>query len=128
VCTGQCLVPKLARRQTRYSQEKLGTLLLKFTNCSVSERRTRQRPTAQSAGDAWPKPTVTRPHWTVRCATRLSYVPKGLWLHRSASPKKEGNRHCSRSGGAPDCPVRPRIEGNYCLPNGPPTAHSCLGL
>jgi hypothetical protein len=31
------------------------------------------------------------------------------------------------SGGAPDCPVRPRSEGNYCLPNGAPTAPSYLG-
>jgi hypothetical protein len=31
------------------------------------------------------------------------------------------------SGGAPDCLVRPRAEGNYGLPNGAPTTPSCLG-
>jgi hypothetical protein len=31
------------------------------------------------------------------------------------------------TGGAPDCLVRPRTEGNYCLPNGVSTAPSCLG-
>jgi hypothetical protein len=35
--------------------------------------------------------------------------------------------HCSLSGGAPNCLVCPRTEGNYCLPNGAPTAPSCLG-
>jgi hypothetical protein len=45
----------------------------------------------------------------------------------SASPKKEENRHCSLSDGAPDYSVRPRTEGNYCLPNIAPTVPSCLG-
>jgi hypothetical protein len=31
------------------------------------------------------------------------------------------------SGGAPDCPVRHPTEGKNCLPNGVPTAPSCLG-
>jgi hypothetical protein len=57
----------------------------------------------------------------------LSGVPRGSWMQRSAWPKKERNRDCSLSGGAPDCPVRPLTEGNYCLPNGAPTAPSCLG-
>jgi hypothetical protein len=35
--------------------------------------------------------------------------------------------HCLLSGGVPDCPVRPRTEGDYGLPNGVPTAPSCLG-
>jgi hypothetical protein len=30
-------------------------------------------------------------------------------------------------GAASDCLVRPRTEGNYGLPNGAPTAPSCLG-
>jgi hypothetical protein len=54
-------------------------------------------------------------------------VPRGPWLQRPASLGKERNCDCSLSGGAPDCPVRPRTEGNYCLPNGAPTAPSCLG-
>jgi hypothetical protein len=35
--------------------------------------------------------------------------------------------HFSLSGGAPDCPVRPRTEGIYGLPNRAPMAPSCLG-
>jgi hypothetical protein len=35
--------------------------------------------------------------------------------------------HCSLSSGAPDCLVRPWIEGNNGLPNRAPTAPSCLG-
>jgi hypothetical protein len=31
------------------------------------------------------------------------------------------------SGGAPDCLVRQSTEGKHCLPNGDPTAPSCLG-
>jgi hypothetical protein len=54
-------------------------------------------------------------------------VPRGSWLQYSGSPEKEGVAHYVLSGGAPDCPVRPRTEGNYCLPNGAPTAPSCLG-
>jgi hypothetical protein len=58
--------------------------------------------------------------------TRLSGVPRGPWLQRSTSLEKERNHNCSLSGGAPDCPVCPRTEGNYCLPNGAPIAPSCL--
>jgi hypothetical protein len=93
----------------------------------VSQQHPRQRSAAQSAGDVWPAPTVTRSHRTVQCAIGLSGVPRVPWLQPSASPKKEGNRHCSLSGEALDCPVRPWMEGNYCLPNGAPTAPSCLG-
>jgi hypothetical protein len=45
------------------------------------------------------------------------------WLHQ----KRKEIAHCSLSGGAPDCPVRPRTESNYGLPNGAPTAPSYLG-
>jgi hypothetical protein len=93
----------------------------------VSQPRPSQRSVAQSAGDGWPAPTVTRPHRTIRYAIRLSGVPRGPWLQWSALPEKEGDRACSLFGGAPDCPVRPRTKGNYCLPNGAPTAPSCLG-
>jgi hypothetical protein len=54
-------------------------------------------------------------------------VPRGLRAQWSASPKKEINRALFISGGAPDCPVRQLIEGKNCLPNGGPTAPSCLG-
>jgi hypothetical protein len=40
--------------------------------------------------------------------------------------KRKEITHCSLFGGAPDCPVRPQIEGNYGLPNGAPTTPSCL--
>jgi hypothetical protein len=45
---------------------------------------------------------------TVRCAIRLSGVPRAPWLQRSALLEKEGNRALFLSGGAPDCPMRPR--------------------
>jgi hypothetical protein len=41
--------------------------------------------------------------------------------------KRKEITHCSLSGGAPNCPVRPRTESNYGFPNGVPTAPSCLG-
>jgi hypothetical protein len=60
-------------------------------------------------------------HWTV------FGVPRGPKAQRSASSEKERNRALYMSGGAPDCPVRQPTEGKNCLPNGDPTAHSCLG-
>jgi hypothetical protein len=45
------------------------------------------------------------------------------WLHQ----KRKEIAHYSLSGGAPDCPVCPRTEGNHCLPNEAPTAPNCLG-
>jgi hypothetical protein len=56
----------------------------------------------------------------------VSGVPRGSRVQRSASPKKETNRALSMSGGAPDCPVCQQTEGKNCLPNGDPTALSCL--
>jgi hypothetical protein len=60
-------------------------------------------------------------HWTVRCATgpvagneRLRRIRKGIM-------------HYSLSGGASDCPMRLRTEGNQGLPNGAPTAPRSLG-
>jgi hypothetical protein len=46
----------------------------------------------------------------------VSGAPTDLNLQRSASPKKERNRHRTVSGGAPDCPVRQATEGKNCLP------------
>jgi hypothetical protein len=57
----------------------------------------------------------------------LSGVPRGPRAQRLASPKKERNQTLFMSGGAPDCPVRQPTEGENCLPNGDPTAPSCLG-
>jgi hypothetical protein len=76
---------------------------------------------AQSTSDVWLEPMVIRLHRTV------SGVPKEPWVQRSASPNKERNHALFMSGGAPDCPVRQRTEGKNCLPNGAPTAPSCLG-
>jgi hypothetical protein len=74
-------------------------LRLKFTglsggasDCPVSQQRPRQRSAARSAGDAWPEPTVTRPHRTV------SGAPRGPKAQRSASPEKERNRTLFMSG------------------------------
>jgi hypothetical protein len=49
----------------------------------------------------------------------LSGVPRDRWL------ATVGFACCSLSGGAPDCLVRPQIEGNHGLPNGTQTAPSC---
>jgi hypothetical protein len=54
-------------------------------------------------------------------------VPRGTRVQRSASLEKETNRALFMSGGAPDCPVSQRTEGNNCLPNGDPTVCSYLG-
>jgi hypothetical protein len=58
-------------------------------------------------------------HRTIRCPTSTVAAKVGF-------AKKEGNCALSLSGGAPDFLVRPRTEGNYGLPNGAPTASSCL--
>jgi hypothetical protein len=87
----------------------------------VSQQRLRQRSAARSAGDAWPEPTS-------HDGNRLSGVPRGPRAQQSASPEKERNQALFMSGGAPDCPVRQPTEGKNCLPNGDPTAPSCLGV
>jgi hypothetical protein len=98
VCTGQCLVPRLAHAMNSQLSEKVGgvTTIIHWTvwcapDCPVSQPRLCQRSVAQLASDAWPEPTVTRPHRTVRCATGLSGVPRGSWQQWSASPEKEGD-------------------------------------
>jgi hypothetical protein len=60
--------------------------------CLVSQPRPSQQSVARSVGDTWTSPTVGRSQRTVKCATRLSGVPRGSWLQRSASLEKEGNR------------------------------------
>jgi hypothetical protein len=114
--------PGWRARRTRCSREKLGSLRLKFTK--LSGELAAPAPTVGSA--------ISGRH--VACANGHQAAPdcpvcqRGPWLQRSASPGKEGNHDCSLSGGASDCPVRPRTEGNYCLSNGAPTASSCLGV
>jgi hypothetical protein len=66
-------------------------------------------------------PTVSRRHRTVWCAVGLE-AGNGRLRQR----RKEIAR-CSLSGGASDCPVRPRTEGSQSLLNGAPTAPRSLG-
>jgi hypothetical protein len=101
------------------------------SDCPVSQRPPAQRSATQSAGDAWPAPTVGRGHRTVRCA------PGSVWCancHESATVVCARIRRRSHtgheqwmSGGAPDCPVRHPAEDKDSLPCWPPTAPSCLG-
>jgi hypothetical protein len=98
---------------------KFGGIRLKFTglsggapDCPVSQRPPAQRSAAQSAGDAWPTPTVSRGHRTV------SGAPTGSALQRSTSPEKEGDRAPDSYS---DCPVRHPTEGKDSLPCWPPT-------
>jgi hypothetical protein len=127
-CIRQCPMHRLVKQQTCYSRESATAPWLKITglsggapDCLVSQQRLRQRSTTRSAGDAWPEPTVTRPHRTVSGAPM---GPKAQW---SASPEEERNRALFMSDGALDCPVRQPTEGKNFLPNGDPTALSCLG-
>jgi hypothetical protein len=62
----------------------------------------------------------------------------GAHTERSGAPQKRKSAnqgilcrvlcaHCSLSGAPPDSPVHRQTEGKNCLPNGVPTAPSCLG-
>jgi hypothetical protein len=106
-------------------------LWLKFTGLSdapkVSAPTVDSAISAQSTGDAWPEPTVTRPHRTVRCALDIVRCAQGTAATMVGFAKQGKNHALFMSGGAPDCPVCPRTEGNNCLPNGAQTALSCLG-
>jgi hypothetical protein len=97
----------------------------------VSQRRPRQRSTAQSAGDAWPGPMVSWRTGLSGVHRTVSGEPRGPLLQRSAEPDMEGDRAPDMlqdlSGGAPDCPVRHPTESKYCLPKGIPTAPRPLG-
>jgi hypothetical protein len=53
-------------------------------------------------------------------------APRGPKAQRSTSLEKEGDQALFMSGGASDCPVRQPAECKNCLPNGDPTAPSCL--
>jgi hypothetical protein len=66
-------------------------------------------------------------------------APTVIWrTGRSGAPQKRKSAnqgilyrvlcsYCSLSGVPPDSPVHRRTEGKNCLPNGAPTAPSCLG-
>jgi hypothetical protein len=118
-------------RRSRRSREKFNSVRLKFTGLSggapdypVSQRSTAQRSAAQSAGDAWPAPTVSRGHRTVRCTNCHDAATVGCAILGRRS--RTGHEQWL-SGGAPDCPVRHPTEGKDSLPCWPPTAPSCLG-
>jgi hypothetical protein len=97
----------------------------------VSQRPPEQRSAAQSAGDAWPKPTVGWGHRTVRCAldsVRCANQPEVATVGCARNGRKSRTRHEQwLSGGTPDCPVRHPTEGKNYLPCWLPTAPSCLG-
>jgi hypothetical protein len=137
-CTRQCLVPQAGSASTRRSREKRKATWLKFTglsggapDCSVSQRRPRQRSAAQSAGDAWTEPTVSWRTGLSGVHRTVSGEPRGPLLQRSAEPDMEGDRALDKlqdlSDGAPDCPVRHPTEGKDCLLKGIPTAPRPLG-
>jgi hypothetical protein len=65
-------------------------------DCLVSQRSPAQQSTTQSAGDAWPAPTIGRGHRTV------SGAPTGREVQRSSALEKEGDRHRIVYS---DCPV-----------------------
>jgi hypothetical protein len=119
------------RRRTLRSREfakgataKIHQTVWCASDCPVSQRRPRQRSAAQSAGDAWPEPTVSWSHRTVRCAKRTEGATVGF----TRKGRRSGTGHgLFMSDGAPDCPMRHPTEGKNCLPNGTPTAPSCLG-
>jgi hypothetical protein len=118
-------------RWTGHSWEKSAAYSYNSPDCPVSQWSPAQRTAAQSAGDAWPTPTVGRGHRTVRCAPDIV---------RCANCQGSATVICARkgrrsapdrlqwlSGGAPDCPVRHPTEGKDNLTCWPPTVPSCLG-
>jgi hypothetical protein len=86
---------------------------------------------SESAGDTWPGPTVTWSHRTVWCApdsVRCAKGTEGSTVGFARKGRRSGTgQRLFMSGGAPDFPVRHPTEGKNCLPNGIPTAPSCLG-
>jgi hypothetical protein len=97
----------------------------------VSQRRPRQRSAAQSAGDAWPGPTVSWRTGLSSVHRTVSGEPRGPLLQLSVEPDMEGDRAPDKlqdlSGGAPDCPVQHPTESKYCLPKGISTTPRPLG-
>jgi hypothetical protein len=94
------------------------------SDCPVSQSCLRQRSTAQSAGDAWPAPTVGWSHRTVRCGKGTDGPTVGF----ARKGRRSGTgQTLFMSSRAPDCPMRHPTEGKNCLPIGTSTAPSCLG-
>jgi hypothetical protein len=102
-CTGQCLVPRLARRRTRRSQEKEKASRLKITrrsgeptalaaNGRLRNQRATRGPCQRSVGHTG----LSDMHQTV------SGAPTGPEDQRSAAPDMEVNRAPNMYG---SCPV-----------------------
>jgi hypothetical protein len=108
-------------RKTQRAAPKIHRNVWCAPDYPMSQPHPYQRSAARSVGDMWTSPTVERSHRTVRCATKV--------VAAMVVFTRKGRKivHCSLSGGAPDCPVRPWTEGNYSLPNGVQTAPSYLG-
>jgi hypothetical protein len=100
-------------------------------DCPVSQRPPVQRSAAKSTGDAWPAPTVSRGHRTVRCApgsVRCANQPEDPMVGYARNGRRSAPDMLQwLSGGAPDCSVRHPTEGNNCLPCWVPTTPNCLG-
>jgi hypothetical protein len=120
VCTGQCSVLRLARLTNSLLSGKVGgvaAIIHRTVWCAtgLSSEPAAPEPTissaisVQSAHDAWPTPTVTRPHRIVRCATGLSgtVCQGGRGCNSRLRQKRKKIVHCSMSSGALDYPVRP---------------------
>jgi hypothetical protein len=106
-------VPQAGSTSTRHSRKKRKATWLKFTglsggarDCLVSQRRLHQRSTVQSAGDAWPEPTVSWRTGLSGVHRTVSGEPRGPLLQRSAEPNMEGDRAPDKlqdlSGAPPD--------------------------
>jgi hypothetical protein len=127
-CTGQCPMHRLVQQRTRCSREiakgvaaKIHRTVRWANNARTNGRQRDQRATRGQSQQSLGRTRLFGVHRTV------SDVPRGPKAQRSALPEKERNRALFISGGAPDCPVRQPTEGKNCLPNGDPTAPSCLG-
>jgi hypothetical protein len=90
----------------------------------VSQRSPAQRSAAQSAGDAWPTPTVGRGTGLSGVHRTVFGAPSGLKLQRSTAPNLEGNRAPDNYS---DCPVHHTTEGKISIPRLSSKAPSCLG-
>jgi hypothetical protein len=90
----------------------------------VSQRSLAQLSAAQSAGDAWPAPTVGRGHRTVRCLPDSVRCANGPEAATSTAPVLESNRAPDSYS---DCPVHHTTAGKISLPWLSSTAPNCLG-
>jgi hypothetical protein len=130
-CTEQCPVRQASSGELATLGKTLAAYGYNSPDCPVSQRPSAQRSAAKSAGDAWPTPTVSRGHQTVRCApdsVRCANCHKSATVGCAKLGRESRTGHEQwLSGGAPDCPVRHPTEGKISLPRMPPTAPSCLG-